>query len=269
MSEIISFFKKLLSFFNIAIIRFETLNKYRNYERSFLALRYLKYLNDVPLNDFFKRFELSKSQSLQDLVVLSMLDFKKEGYFVEFGAADGIFLSNTFLLEKYEKWNGILSEPSKKQNQFLKSNRNCNVDEKCVWSKSGKSIEFSEAKLTHLSTIKKYKKFDAHKKLRKEINNYFVETISLEDMLIKFNAPKHIDFISIDTEGSEYEILKDFDFSNYSFSILLIEHNFTSLRDQIYDLLTKNGYHRVMQDISYVDDWYISSTIMKNKFLTK
>jgi len=266
MSEIIFFLKKILGFFKIAIIRTETLKEYRNYKRSYLALKYLKYLNQVSLNDFFERFELSKSQALQDLVVLSILDFKKGGYFVEFGAADGIFLSNTFLLEKHENWKGILSEPSKKQNQFLKANRNCHLDYRCVWSESGKTIEFVEAKISHLSTIKRYKKLDAHKNLRKEINNYFVDTITLEEMLTNFDAPSHIDFISIDTEGSEYEILKNFDFSKYSFSVLLIEHNFTTLRDQIYDLLTKNGYHRVMQDISYVDDWYISSTIMKNKF---
>ena len=53
------------------------------------------------------------SQLRQDLFVLNELDFKENGYFVEFGATDGIKLSNSYLLEKSFNWNGILAEPAR------------------------------------------------------------------------------------------------------------------------------------------------------------
>ena len=63
-------------------------------------------------------------------------------------------------------------------------------------------------------------------------------------MLIKYNAPKFIDYLSIDTEGSEYEILKNFDFKSYKFRVITCEHNYNENREKIYELLTENGYER-------------------------
>jgi hypothetical protein len=62
-------------------------------------------------NTFCERME-SYSQIRQDLFVLFALG-KTPGYFVEFGACDGVYLSNTFLLETYYGWSGLLVEPSK------------------------------------------------------------------------------------------------------------------------------------------------------------
>lgn len=268
MRKIVELISNILKKFNIAVIRYSTLLNYRKCRKSDLALNYLRYLKNIDISQFLFYLEQSKSQALQDIVVLALLDFQENGFFVEFGATDGVFLSNTFLLEKKKKWAGILSEPSKVQNKNLKINRSCNLDYRCVWSKSGEKITFSEAKLPHLSTINFFKKSDQHKNLRKNSCQYQVETISLEKLLDNFNAPKHIQFLSIDTEGSEHEILKEFDFSKYSFSILLVEHNFTKKRDLIYRLLSKNGYLRVFDYISDVDDWYVSKNIFDEKIKT-
>ena len=77
------------------------------------------------------------------------------------------------------------------------------------------------------------------------------------DLLEKYNAPKYIDYLSIDTEGSEYEILKNFDFEKYVFKIITIEHNYTSMRDKIFTLLTSKGYKRKYENLSQFDDWYV------------
>ncbi|MBT8545252.1 FkbM family methyltransferase [Polynucleobacter paneuropaeus] len=84
-----------------------------------------------------------------------------------------------------------------------------------------------------------------------------MKTISLADLLIKHNAPKVIDYLSIDTEGSEYEILSHFDFESHQINIITIEHNYTEMREKIYNLLVSKGYKRKYLGLSKWDDWYV------------
>ncbi len=88
---------------------------------------------------------------------------------------------------------------------------------------------------------------------------YTVRTISLVDMLKKHNAPSVIDYLSIDTEGSEFEILSAFDFSKYQFNAITCEHNYAPIRDDIHSLLSQHGYRRVFPHISQCDDWYVTA----------
>ena len=90
-----------------------------------------------------------------------------------------------------------------------------------------------------------------------------MSTISLYDMLKKHNAPQFIDYLSIDTEGSEYEILNAFDFSAYRFGCITVEHNFTPMREKIFNLLSQNGYERKFTEFSRFDDWYVLTEKMK------
>ena len=199
----------------------------------------------------------SKSQKLQDLFVLSELSFKEKGFFVEFGATNGIDLSNTHLLEKKFKWSGILAEPAKKWHDDLHKNRSAKIETKCVWKTSGEILKFKEASEAELSTIASFANSDKLHESRKSGTVYDVETISLEDILDEHNAPFLIDYLSIDTEGSEFEILNNFNFNKYKFRIITCEHNYTEARQQIHQLLTKNGYQRKFERLSKFDDWYV------------
>ena len=197
-----------------------------------------------------------ESQFGQDIFVLNELNFKKKGFFVEFGAANGKDDSNTYLLEKKFNWNGIVAEPAKTFYKDLNINRSCYIEKKLVWKNSKSKLIFHEDSASGLSTIKNYLKNDSQ--IRKKKQQYILETISLNDLLAKYNAPKIIDYLSIDTEGSEYDILKNFDFTKYKFRVITCEHNFTNNKDKIYKLLTKNGYLKKHSNlISFVDDWYI------------
>jgi FkbM family methyltransferase len=202
----------------------------------------------------------SKAQLFQDLFVLYHLKNKKNGFFIEFGATDGVTLSNTFLLEKEYNWKGILAEPGRVWKNRLKENRNSTIDNRCVWSTSRQTLVFNETDIAELSTINQYSDSDFLSEQRKSSNTYEVETITLMDLLDLYNAPAMIDYLSIDTEGSEYEILKGFDFSKYQFEVITVEHNFTSMRHDLYNLLTQNGYKRVFESISLIDDWYIKES---------
>ncbi len=199
----------------------------------------------------------SKSQLRQDIFALVQSDFKKNGYFVEFGATNGKDRSNSFLLEKIFGWTGILAEPAKLWHKELEVNRSCLISHDCVWIESGIEIEFSECDFAELSTITEFVNKDTHAEKRISNHKYHVTSISLTDLLDKNNAPEIIDFLSIDTEGSEYAILKAFDFSKYRFNSIVCEHNFGSTRELVYELLVSKGYIRVYEEISEFDDWYI------------
>jgi FkbM family methyltransferase len=252
-SIIISFFQ----YFNIGITSYSRLKKLSINENSANDIEFLLKIASKNIPEVLKYFRKSKSQIKQDLFVLSHLNFKKDGFFVEFGATDGIALSNTYLLEKEFNWRGILAEPGKNWHKDLKNNRSANIETKCVWKDSISTLAFNETEIKGLSTINQFSDLDSWKENRKLGKKYNVETISLNKLLNDNDAPKQIDYLSIDTEGSEFEILNNFDFTKYSFKVITCEHNFTLQRNKIFNLLSKHGYKRVYENISQFDDWYI------------
>lgn len=198
-----------------------------------------------------------KSQIGQDTFALYSLNWKRGGYFVEFGATNGVDLSNTYLLEKGFGWKGILAEPAKVWHVDLKANRTASIDFDCVWSKSGEVLNFTVAQEAEYSTISSFTRKDAHESARSKGEIYAVKTISLNDLLERHGSPSKVDYLSIDTEGSELEILRAFDFNKYAISVITCEHNFSSQRSEIYKLLTSYGFVRVFEGFSRWDDWYI------------
>ena len=248
--------------FNYCVINLSYLERINQQRQlGLMAKDDLELLAELPeqsIGRILKMLPSSKSQLHQDLVVLSELEFKRGGFFVEFGATDGITLSNTYLLEKEFGWTGILAEPALRWHNELKRNRNAHVETKCVWRESGPVLTFHEVESeAELSTIDLYSASDHHREARKACKSYEVKTISLRHLLAKYNAPREIDYLSIDTEGSEYEILSNFDFDEYRFRVITCEHNFTPRREQIYGLLTGKGYVRKFENVSGFDDWYV------------
>jgi FkbM family methyltransferase len=207
-----------------------------------------------------KVFGSSKSQLGQDLLALISSGTGKPGFFVEFGSADGVALSNSFLLEKELGWAGILCEPSRSWHEDLKRNRSCVVDTRCVYSRTGEKISFSENYIGELSGITEFTGNDHHGLLDRTTTSYQVETISLLDLLKHHNAPGHIEFLSVDTEGSECEILNAFDFSQYTFGAICVEHNYLENRPKVKQLLVANGYRQVYPELSDFDDWFVLAT---------
>jgi FkbM family methyltransferase len=228
----------------------------------------LNYIKKQNVTKFHKYCKNSQSQLGQDLFVLDRLNFADAGFFVEFGVCDGIMLSNTFLLEKEFNWSGIVCEPSISYQDKLKKNRCCHIENKCVFSESGKKLYFTETRLGEFSFLNEYPPHDkvAGKEIANERMNgktYKVETISLNDLLQKYKCPKVFDYLSIDTEGTEYEIIKNLNFNKYISKIITIEHNYNEVeRNKIYNLLTKHNYSRVLEEVSCWDDWYVRNDLI-------
>ena len=251
--------------FDIAFIRPSTLDRLYGHatdlRRTLKELRWKCFLRAMPEGQRDRLSSLlraSKGQIFQDLFVMSELDFKRSGYFVEFGACNGIEISNTYLLEHQFGWRGILAEPCRAWHAELKAARECHISTQCVWSRSGDKLAFTQSPFLVTSTLAAFSDSNHLGPSRKKGPTYQVETVSLLDLLSRFNAPREIDYISLDTEGSEFDILKAFDFSKYRFRVITIEHNFRPVREQISALLAPHGYVRKYEDISYMDDWYVS-----------
>jgi hypothetical protein len=80
--------------------------------------------------------------------------------------------------------------------------------------------------------------------------------------LRKHRSPKSIDFLSVDTEGSEFEILRDFDFSEYSFGIVVCEHNFGMNQLLLDNLFKQNGYLKILNEMTLWDAWYVNQKLI-------
>ena len=204
---------------------------------------------------------MSYSQIGQDLRVIQTYNNKEDGFFIEIGASDGINLSNTYLLETKYKWKGICCEPVPNKFKELVNNRpNSICYSEAVFNQSGLSLNFDIANnFDLLSGISEY--IDAYKStVDKNKTSIEVQTISLLDVLEKSNAPKFIEYMSIDTEGSELEIIKNFDFEKYTFGLIDIEHNYIEpRRTEIYNLLSSKGY--VYEGENKWDDMYIHNSV--------
>lgn len=203
------------------------------------------------------RLMLSRAQILQDLFALYQTGEKRGGFFVEFGATDGVTGSNSHMLETHYGWTGIVAEPARGWHEALDANRHCIIDHRCVSGRSGDLVMFNQAPNLELSTIDRYADTDGHAASRRRGERYPVETVSLDDLLEQHGAPADIDYLSVDTEGSELAILSNFDFARFRPRVITVEHNFSPNRAGLFTLLTCNGYDRLSVDISQMDDWYV------------
>jgi FkbM family methyltransferase len=194
----------------------------------------------------------SHAQLFQDYWALHECAGKRDGYFVEFGAADGVTLSNTLLLEQRFGWRGVLAEPNPDYIDALRRNRRSAVSDACVWRESGHELDF--VRDGYLSTIAA---FDDGAGERDPARRVRVRTLSLMDLLAEYAAPSAIDFLSIDTEGSEYDILERFDFDRYDIACIAVEHNYGPRREDLHALLSARGYRRRFPSLSRWDDWYV------------
>lgn len=243
-----------------------TTNDYKLLKRSGILDIARRWSNNASIeetaNFVFSNLVSSKAQNQQDLWALREFMLKhdssgKNGFFVEFGATDGILRSNTFLLEDEYDWKGILCEPAKVFHHELRMNRSARIDVRCVYSETGRKIAFHEVESQELSGLQEFKHIGGWEDARKKYTEYEVETVTLDDLLTQNDAPKRINYISIDTEGSEYEILRVFPFEKWDIECFSVEHNYSENEIQIDEHMKTKGYQRVLKEVSSQDAWYV------------
>ena len=222
---------------------------------------YIRHRETISLDNSYSQL----GQDLWIAYLMAVYDTRdsseQERFFVEFGGFDGKTYSNTYFLEKEAKWKGVLAEPIPHQFESCKRNRMCLVDNRCVWKSSGESLTFNVVEgANEFGTIVAFEGKDVHGGLRTaQKTEISVKTVSLADLLTENDSPEVVDYISIDTEGSELDILTSFPFSSFRVKSLSVEHNFTPQRVEIQSLLERNGFFRLARSVDYFDDIYLHS----------
>lgn len=199
-----------------------------------------------------------ESQLGADKWVLSKYKDSYKGFFIDIGAADGFVISNSCLLDS-NGWKGIAVDAFPRN---FENRANTVVEQAVLSSKKDETVEFL--------VPKEYRDFSgiisnlgAHKDTLNmvETETMQLKTSLLEDVLVKHNAPYQIDYMNLDIEGSEYEVLKTFPFDNYKVMYISVEHNHEEpKRTDIYNLLSKNGYFRE-KEVQW-DDWYAHISVL-------
>ncbi len=176
---------------------------------------------------------------------------KRSGFFIDIGAHDGISFSNTYFFEKNLEWKGICIEPNPDIFNKLIQNRTASCLQLGISSKnekqkflkgSGYMIEMYSG---ILSTIDERHRQRIEKEITQfggNINIIEIECKTLQNILDRYQI-KYIDFISIDVEGGEEEVIKSIDFDSVIIAVIVIENNFNN--KEVGHYLIKRGYEHI------------------------
>ena len=160
------------------------------------------------------------SQYGQDTLIGDILFRGRPGFFVDVGARCGIKISNTYYLENKLSWKGILIEPHPELFSQCKINRK-SVSYNCAVSDICGELDFvcyEQEPMGHSGLLNTFREPDQLSSVQHKIIT--VKTKTLSDILESAGAPKHIEYLDIDVEGHELNVLKSIDFKKYSFSYI-------------------------------------------------
>lgn len=173
--------------------------------------------------------------------------FAQPGTFLEIGCWDGELLSQTAFLERELGWHGFCVDPFPRN--FC--GRSCTVIPRAI-SGDGKPRHFIKVSIDrrHGGDVSYFSGFketlDTYWKTIQAFCEYEeleIETISFEDICRQYALPEHVNFLSVDTEGSELEIFQGIDFSVHSFGMIVFEHNQDHVvKESIGSILAAAGY---------------------------
>ncbi|WGL17292.1 FkbM family methyltransferase [Microbulbifer bruguierae] len=214
------------------------------------------YLSDFLSYGFETLGEFSYGERFQDIFAAVMGLTVESPYFVDFGAMHPYNRSNTFLLEKLG-WRGVIAEPNPAFKELIFDNRCAHFEPVAV-------SNFRGFATLQVPVGKRARATIGNEEIEGPTRKLEVPVIPLNDLLDRAGAVSSITFFSIDTEGSEWEILRSFPDIVKSCKSLCVEWGHR--RSEILKLLTQWGFVRVLPEISGVDDWYIHEKFVSENF---
>jgi len=197
----------------------------------------------------------SFSQLNQDLVVLSFLKNKESGYFVDLAANHWQVLSNTYRMEAFLKWQGICIEPHPMYLDGLLANRKCKVFTCAVGSNDNEVVKFrflEGADGVFAGVVGENLDNKGSAATDKE-----VASVSLTTLLDFAKAPAVMDYLSLDVEGAEFQVVKGLDHAKYTFHVVTVERP----KQNTHHVLARAGYRFVYQMTTFGECIYLHRSI--------
>ncbi len=198
----------------------------------------------------YEKGDTMKHPRLTQIFLDAIWKKRGPGYFVEIGAFEGAKKNSTIILEN-KGWQGVCVEPTPESFKKLTQNRKCRCENVAIWKEEG-SIEFAN-----------YKEKPAWNGIVETLDEYHQKRIDMATTITvptktwdQLNFAPHIDYLQIDVEGAELQILDCIDWSKQKISYICIEDNASKGGDKTYtDYMRNLGYGLVMQQ--HVDFlWY-------------
>lgn len=201
------------------------------------------------------------SQYGQDKIINERIfGSKKNGFFVDIGANDGITGSNTYFFEKELSWKGVCIEPQPDIFKKLAKNRKSECHNCAVSSKSGKAKFLKVGHADMLSGLVDHMDTSHLSRVEREGEASSTGVIDVDcktfNQVVGENF--NIDLLSIDVEGADFSILSSIDFDRYKIGCIAIENN--SQENKIYKFLREHAFalRYVAGDEIYVNELLIS-----------
>jgi FkbM family methyltransferase len=176
------------------------------------------------------------------------------GVFVDVGANEGVGCNNSYYFESKLGWKGICVEPIPKMYELLRASRKCLCFQACAYDKA-EVVEFNYVEGLDLSGI--VKEYDPRHidRIQAEKVNYNLPQpdVKLQVMamplqwFVEAAGFKTIDFLSIDTEGSEFSVLKGLNFEKTHVNVICFEDNYSDKTGPIIEYLLRKGFQVVMR----------------------
>ncbi len=188
-------------------------------------------------------------QDNEEEIIVDFFNNKKNGFVIEIGAVDGLINSNSRFLISNLNWSGLLVEPNPFSYNLLKNlyrdNANIKLQNIAIFNKEDDNIEFHiygeeliDSQGSTISTIfKERATMQTGDKYNKTI---FVKSKTLKNLFIENNILSRFDFLSVDCEGVDYEVLESNDWNMFRPNLICVENSLNV--DKVESLLKNNDY---------------------------
>ncbi len=214
-----------------------------------MMLSKIKRLKPYDIIDIMEnKGKLIYSQEGEDIIIERILGIKDAGYYIDVGAFEPKKFSNTYYFYK-KGWEGINIEPNPDKFSLFNEQRKKDINLNIAISDSESELDYYRFKVSAYNTFVKQRYQEVMDKNRSEyLGKVKIKTYKLSKILDEYlPKDKHIDFLSIDTEGLEVDVLKSNDWSKYKPELIVIE----IVSDSIHSIFETQA-HEMLDQLGYI-----------------